>query len=344
MGRGVDGSRRFHYVEFTIHSGKYLIGQEFDGSSRDNEMSKNEAFYRYLAIGPRDKLWGLFVTGAGYRDMLSGSPYPPNSHDHPVSHEYRAQKGRRFHEYALVYVSSGTGEFESEITTRTSLGAGTAFLLFPEVWHRYRPGKKTGWREYWVTFDGDQARELQKKGFIAPESPVIKTGLDDGILRSFKAILDHLRAEPLGFQQIIAAEVLKIIAAVLAADQRQRIGVHGYELIRRAKTAMEERGDGTPVIEDVAAALGVSASQLRRVFKEHAGVSPYQYHLQVKIGRARLMLRETDLPIKQIAKILGFRSAYHFSKLFKNRTAISPSQWRKGNAALTDPNSSTLIE
>ncbi len=291
-------------------------------------MSKTNEYYRYLPISPRDREWGLFVTGAGYRNVPPNSPYPRREHVHPPSHEYSWQRGRRFHEYAIVYLSDGRGEFESWQSGRMAFGPGTTLLLFPDVWHRYRPVREIGWREYWVTFHGDVAERMQRYGFIKPETAVLATGLDDGIIRSFKAILDRLRSETAGFQQLIAADTLGIIAAVLAAERNRWADSRACDLVRRAKVAIEEQTETLPVIENVADALGVSAGHLRRIFKQHTGLSPYQYHLQLKISRAKLMLRESDMPIKHIARQLGFHNVYHFSKLFKKMTNAPPNRWR----------------
>jgi AraC-like DNA-binding protein len=294
-------------------------------------MSKTNEYYRYLAISPRDKEWGLYVTGAGCREVPPNSPYPLREHIHPPSHEFSWQRGRKFHEYAIVYLSEGRGEFESKEAGRMVFGPGTTLLLFPEVWHRYRPIKEIGWREYWITFHGDMAERMQQFGFIKPETPVLNTGLDDSIIRLFKTILDRLRSETVGFQQLIAADTLQIIAAVSAAERNRWADSRTCDLVRRAKAAIEEQTEALPIIEAMADSLGVSAGHLRRIFKQHTGLSPYQYHLQLKISRAKLLLRESDLPIKYIARQLGFQNVYHFSKLFKKMADVPPNRWRNGS-------------
>jgi AraC-like DNA-binding protein len=293
-------------------------------------MSKTNAYYRYLPISPRDREWGLYVTGAGYRNVLPHSPYPQTGHVHPPSHEFSWQRGRKFHEYAIAYLSDGQGEFESREIGRTVFGPGTTLLLFPEVWHRYRPVNDIGWREYWVTFHGDIAERMQQRGFIRPETPVVNTGLDDAIIHSFTSIVDRLRSETVGFQQLIAADTVAIIAAVLAAERNRWADGRTCDLVRRAKAAIEEQTESLPIIDSLADSLGVSAGHLRRVFKQHTGLSPYQYHLELKISRAKLMLRESDMPIKHIATQLGFQNVYHFSKLFKKMTSAPPNRWRSG--------------
>jgi len=294
-------------------------------------VSKTNQYYRYLAISPRDKEWGLYVTGAGHRIVLPNDPYPPPEHIHPPTHEFSWQRGRKFHEYGISYISEGQGEFESKESGRTVVGPGTALLLFPEVWHRYRPAKEVGWHEYWVVFHGDMAERLQQFGFIKPETPVLDTGVDDAIIHSFTSIFDRLRSEAMGFQQQIAADTLGIIAALLAAERNRRADSRICDLVRRAKATIEERTETLPVIEDLASSLGISAGHFRRIFKQHTGLSPYQYHLQLKIGRAKLMLRESDLPIKHIAKQLGCQNIYSFAKLFKKKVDVPPGRWRSGS-------------
>ena len=102
-----------------------------------------------------------------------------------------------------------------------------------------------------------------------------------------------------------------------------------HHLIRQAKSLLENPAGDPPVIADIAAQLGLSTSRLQHAFKQHTGLSPYQYHLQLKIHRAEEMLRSGDLSVKQIAQLLQFRSVYHFSTLFKRKTGLSPSDYRR---------------
>jgi len=118
-------------------------------------------------------------------------------------------QGRRLPEYQILYITRGEGEFESEPCGRRTITAGCAVLLFADVWHRYRPSCETGWDEYWVSYDGDYARRLIENGFLKPEEPVLKTGLDDALLHGYLSIIERMRIEPVGFQQLIAADTME---------------------------------------------------------------------------------------------------------------------------------------
>jgi AraC-like DNA-binding protein len=286
--------------------------------------------YYCLLVGPRDRCWGLFVTAAGLQFIPSGARFRPTGHS--PSHDYLWQQGRILHEYAIVYTLRGQAEFESEPTGRKTVDAGSVILLFPEVWHRYRPIEAVGWDSYWVTYQGDYADRLRQQGFLSPDEAVLSPGLDDLILRPFTSLLDRVRSQPLGLQQLVATDTLAILAGIQSALCHQQTSSHIQEVVRQAKLAIEA-ADGLPMIEALAEASGLGRSRFYQVFKECTGVSPYQYHLHLRICRAKELLRGSALSIKQIAAMLTFDSVYQFSRIFKKKTGLSPTEYRSGDLA-----------
>jgi AraC-like DNA-binding protein len=294
-------------------------------------MSETKEFHRYLPISPRDKQWGLYVTGAGYAKIPPADRLHIPSYETPPLHKLSWKKGRLFDEYGITYITAGKGEFESKASGQVIVETGVTILLFPEVWHRFRPLAETGWHEYWLTFQGEFAQRLQKNGFISPEIPLYNTGLQEGILHAFTAIFDRLRSETIGYHQLITVNTLQILTEVLAVEQHRQTDSNVYDLVCRARAMIEEQTEGLPEIEELASTLGVSGGYFRHIFKHHTGFSPYQYYLQLQISRAKSMLRSSDFSIKQIAKALGFQNVYHFSKLFKSKTRMTPVQWRSAD-------------
>jgi AraC-like DNA-binding protein len=232
-------------------------------------------------------------------------------------------------EYQILYITRGEGEFESKVAGPRRVTAGSAVLLFPDVWHRYRPIKEFGWDEYWISYDGDYVRKLVENSFLKPEEPVMKTGLDEAVLHGYMSMIERMRLEPVGFPQLIAADAVEILAAVLGAARGQQSGSHTSTVIRQAKSLLEADLEGALSMDKLAGQLTMSITHFYRLFKEHTGMSPYQYHLQLRINRAKEMLHGTDLTIKEIAKKLRFESEFHFSKLFKRKTQFSPTDWRR---------------
>lgn len=73
----------------------------------------------------------------------------------------------------------------------------------------------------------------------------------------------------------------------------------------------------------------VNKYYLAHVFKEEYGMSPISYLISRRIEESRYLLRETDMSLSQIARILGFSSASYFSQSFRRVQEISPMEYRK---------------
>lgn len=78
----------------------------------------------------------------------------------------------------------------------------------------------------------------------------------------------------------------------------------------------------------LAAAGGVSPSHLRLLFRQSLGVSPMRFVAALRLERACLLLRSTDLPVKRVALESGYPDANHFCRLFRQHHGMSPGRWR----------------
>lgn len=86
-------------------------------------------------------------------------------------------------------------------------------------------------------------------------------------------------------------------------------------------------------IAALAKQAGVTPAHFSRIFKHKMGVSPQSYVKQAKADRARWLVEETLLPLKEIADMLGYADVYHFSKQFRARHGRPPGQWRSGKSS-----------
>ena len=297
-------------------------------------MTKNiPEYFRYPVVIPGDDAWGVSVTGAGYQPVgPGGAPIPDRQH--PPGHAYSWKAGRVLGEHAVIYVTHGRGEFESLPTGRLDLHPGDAAILFPGVWHRYRPQTDTGWGIYWVHFTGMIARTLEQRHLLMPPEAVIRCGLDDMIVEAFRGLLDAIRTDSAGANPLAAAKTLEVLARVTTAARGTQTPSRLKQMERRARLLLEEQPGAMPVIDDMIQGFAVSRAHFFRAFRRETGQTPYGYHLHLSIRRASDMLRNTDLPVKEIGAALGFHNPYHFSKLFKKKTGLSPrhyrEQWRRG--------------
>ena len=83
--------------------------------------------------------------------------------------------------------------------------------------------------------------------------------------------------------------------------------------------------------ESLASECKISEVYFRKLFKEHFGISPKQYVIDVRLERARQLLTEGSVSLAQISEACGFTNQYHFSRIFKERVGLTPSEYRKKN-------------
>ena len=116
-----------------------------------------------------------------------------------------------------------------------------------------------------------------------------------------------------------------------------RLGAEGKEqsLLAPALRFMEENiGNEGLKNSDIAAALNVSEVWFRRLFKEKYGTSPHAYLISLRIEKAKRLLSDSTLAVTEIAEACGFSGVYHFCKAFKNKTALTPTDYRRSLAVL----------
>ena len=78
----------------------------------------------------------------------------------------------------------------------------------------------------------------------------------------------------------------------------------------------------------VAESTGLSYVQFLRRFKKYSGMTPSDYLYALKIQKAKSLLADTDLLIKDVAAACGFDNEYYFSNFFKKHVRMSPSVFR----------------
>jgi AraC-like DNA-binding protein len=82
-------------------------------------------------------------------------------------------------------------------------------------------------------------------------------------------------------------------------------------------------------VPSLAAVAGMSPSHFARRFSGALGISPGRYIMRRRIEEARIRLAESDDTLDAVAADLGFCDGFHFSKVFKKETGLSPSAFRK---------------
>lgn len=82
-------------------------------------------------------------------------------------------------------------------------------------------------------------------------------------------------------------------------------------------------------LDRLAESANVSKSECLRCFKASMETTPYRYLTEYRLSKAAELLKNSDEPIGTIADSVGFRQISHFGKCFKEKTGLSPRDYRK---------------
>ena len=99
--------------------------------------------------------------------------------------------------------------------------------------------------------------------------------------------------------------------------------------IRNAILFIRKRYQEPIKVQEIADFCGLDRSYLCKIFKHATNYTPQEYLIFYRIKKAKLLLRDPELPVQHIAYSVGYNDPFAFSKVFKKETGISPSQYRE---------------
>ncbi len=233
--------------------------------------------------------------------------------------------------YLLHVIRKGRGLFENKFG-RYEAQAGQGFMIFPGEITVYTADMQDPWEYDWVGFAGEVAGEWVQKLSITQLCPVIAMGEYAGrVTRVMRDVYEDSAA--LDERELAAVGGLYRLFAWLwqiAQPQSGRWTVsQGERYYQRAYWYMEGNFQRDLQIADVAAYVGLSRSQLFRIFVKHGGISPQQALLSMRLAQAQTLLRTTELPLKAVALSSGFSSAARMGDVFRQEKGMTPTQFRE---------------
>ncbi|MES2826937.1 MAG: AraC family transcriptional regulator [Bacteroidota bacterium] len=287
-----------------------------------------ENYHKYLNIGEFEKQWGFYINTVGSAKVAPNKLYP-NNRQHPGDHSFTWEKGRILDSYYIVYITRGEGLLESAKSSTVKVKAGSCFILYPGVWHRYKPLLASGWEEYWVGFNGPYPEELMRSGIFTPEHAFFDVGLNEGLLKLFHALIKEVSIAELGYRQSITGITLQILSMIHAITKYRNTETDlQTKLISKAKFLLQESIEIPINMDQMVSELPMGYSKFRKAFKAQMGVSPNQYHLDLRLERAKELLLSTNLTVDEVSYKTGFSSIFYFSRLFKKKNSLAPSTFR----------------
>lgn|GEM_PF-5247654 len=210
------------------------------------------------------------------------------------------------------------------------------FILYPDqyviipggvVWETTKPSVE-GDRFWWIIFGEGGSRTLHSQ--ITLEQ---LTTLDDphAAKQVFERLLWRIRKCPdaqLGLQLGVAEVIWELNRQqhVMKTElpQRNRAHILAQEIIVSLRTNLNKPLN----VKQLAENCGIHVEYMRKVFKEATNRTVQQYLRFLRIEQARIHMEHGDLLISEIAALVGYEDASHFSKVFHKETGMWPTEFR----------------
>ncbi|WP_262316206.1 helix-turn-helix transcriptional regulator [Lacticaseibacillus parakribbianus] len=246
-----------------------------------------------------------------------------------------------YHAHAFLEMSimlSGTSDYTIEGAT-TRITPGQVLLFNPGVHHQetQRPGTES--TQLHIGF-----RQIALPGVKPDTLPFADSVVALGDqAQAFFACARRIAAESInngafGHQLLVQAEVVELLCLLMRALPDNRVAadravtttqaepsVDQQALVASATYYLEAHYQEAVTLADLASDLHVSAAHLSRTFKAVRGESPMSYLTALRMKKATQILKETDLPINQVATSVGYQDPFYFSRLFKQHYGEPPS-------------------
>jgi AraC-like DNA-binding protein len=224
-----------------------------------------------------------------------------------------------------MWTLSGTG-FVSASGTKQSLKKDDLFIMPENMPHEYGNGQKDAeWTTCWITLTGKRINP-----FLADlgldRFRVIKHAVPPR--NHFKSLL-RTAGRPALLGDLERAQTAFRILYELAALCQSKVSVNPENrFVKIAGWAKNNLGRGVNV-DAMAQKAGLSRSHFSRQFTAAMGTGPAEFLLEARLDKARQLLSSTGMGLKAAGHACGFFDTAHFCRLFKSRTGMTPTLFRK---------------
>lgn len=258
----------------------------------------------------------LYLTTCGIQNCIGKHSFGPGVRD----------------TYILHFISDGRGIFVCEGKTY-ELSRGDAFLIRPNTQVFYEADENNPWSYMWVGVNGMKAASyLASAGFEGDRvttkfenTPLIFSYIQQMIMYRHLTLANELRRE---------AALLQIFSVLMEEYRGTRPKEERYDYpyqiyVEQVLDYIHHNITSDIRILDLASYVGIDRSYLTNIFKSEVGMSPKEYLVRYRMEQAKNMLRNTSKSINEIALSVGYPNQLTFSKMFKNFSGMSPTEYRE---------------
>lgn len=209
------------------------------------------------------------------------------------------------------------------------LNQGDLVVYGPNQWHMQYADVDVSASYLTISFDldGDYPVNLLNQKFTIPQSAVASL---QQMLKEFDRMDEYSEDLLICSLQILLLTVLREQTSPASSKLRTTNAVNSEnEIIRRAQQYISAHVREKLTVPLVARHVDVSPSYLTALFRKNLQISPGEYVRRVKLQESKQMIREDNMNFTEIAAALQYSTVHHFSRQFKDKFGITPTEYAK---------------
>ncbi|GIP23267.1 AraC family transcriptional regulator [Paenibacillus sp. J22TS3] len=244
--------------------------------------------------------------------------------------------------FEACYVLTGYGHYLEE-GIEFPLQPGTLFLSRPGIQHQIKSTE--GLSLCYVAFEPDEIssaeyyvlafQQLAKLG-----SPVLQEELNPtpGLLWLSLISLFHSNLPGIQYPNLVLNSMaLSLILSILTAHGPALNADHfvaetydeGHFMFRQAELFIKDNLNEPLSLERISGHLHITTRHLTRLFRKYGHQSFVHYVQELRVQKAKHLLLNTNMQIKEVAVLSGFESVHYFTRVFTTKLGVSPARFRR---------------
>ena len=228
--------------------------------------------------------------------------------------------------WTVAVVHHGAAQFEVDATHQRA-DSGELFVLEPEAVHTGMAAVPEGWAYKVLYLDPNLVHEWDERDDLAPRAArwvVFRDrALRDALLRMHTALAAG--ASGLALDEAIAVAVDSLRPHLRPGPPSSRTRAE-HAAVRRARAHLAEHWDERIDLASLSAIAGLSRFELVRRFRAQLGLTPHTFQTNLRIARARALLRAGQPPAA-VAAACGFADQAHLTRTFKRAVGVTPARF-----------------
>lgn len=235
--------------------------------------------------------------------------------------------------YVLHVVIEGKGIYETKDKVY-HLQKGDAFLIYPGQECYYEADEENPWSYIWVGFVGMKGEECMIHSGFSKKNQVKKVA---NLSQLYTLVNSMLEAHDLTYANELKRNgLLSFFLAQLMEEYSKQVSEvqvkcsnTGSGYVKNAIACIAKNYTQKIRIHELADSIGINRSYLTSSFKKATGCSPQEYLLNLRMEKAKSLLKQTDMPINVISNTVGYTDQLAFSRIFKQHSGLSPKAYRE---------------